>query len=134
MITLLFFTSKYCAPCKQIKPWVQALPAQYPKLAVQEINTDDDKTTPAQYSAVFMPTLVWLKNGQEINRQDGAAGITPDFLANLAATYTTPPITPNPTTTNTKNSPKIALSAADWFFITLAAAAIVALIVSMFKR
>ncbi|PSJ71530.1 hypothetical protein C7N43_38850 [Sphingobacteriales bacterium UPWRP_1] len=86
-VSLYYFTSAYCAPCKQIRPWVNQLPLNYP-ISLYTINVDDDPQTAAQYNAVFLPTLVWYVNGKEVNRQNGAADITQDFLNNLAAQYT----------------------------------------------
>lgn len=86
-VSLYYFTSQYCGPCKKIKPWVNQLPLNYP-INLFTVDIDQNPQTAAQYNAVFLPTLVWYQNGQEVNRQNGAAGVTEQFLNNLAAQYT----------------------------------------------
>lgn len=127
MLKILFFTSKYCAPCKKIKPFVEALPMQYPQVEVQIIDIDENKPLANQYSAVFLPTIVWLKNGVEIARQDGGANVTQELLQNLAATHAAAPASqPATPAARLKN-------AADWFFIALGILALTGIAYTLFK-
>jgi thioredoxin len=68
MKQILYFSATWCGPCKNFKPIMESISNSIP---VQFIDVDQNPTLSAQYSIRSIPTLVFLKNGQEINKRPG---------------------------------------------------------------
>ena len=68
MKQILYFSATWCGPCKNFKPIMESVSNSIP---VQFIDVDQNPTLSAQYSIKSIPTLVFLKNGQEINKKPG---------------------------------------------------------------
>ena len=68
MKTILYFSSTWCGPCKNFKPIMESISNSIP---VQFVDVDQNPTLSAQYSIRSIPTLVFLKDGQEINKKPG---------------------------------------------------------------
>ena len=68
MKTILYFSSTWCGPCKNFKPIMESVSNSIP---VQFIDIDQNPTLSAQYNIRSIPTLVFLKDGQEINKRPG---------------------------------------------------------------
>ena len=72
-ITLLDFTARWCGPCKQLKPVITALAAEYAgHVEVVVVDVDDDPALTQRYDVRAMPTLVVLRDGTEVGRVHGA--------------------------------------------------------------
>jgi len=70
-ILLLDFWSPQCGPCMQMKPTVHALEqANYP---IQQIDTTRDSEMSRRYNVSSIPCFVMLVDGQEVEREVGAA-------------------------------------------------------------
>ena len=68
MKQILYFTATWCGPCKNFKPIMESISNSIP---VQFIDVDQNPILSAQYSIRSIPTLVFLKDGQEINKRPG---------------------------------------------------------------
>jgi thioredoxin len=68
MKQILYFSATWCGPCKNFKPIMESISNSIP---VQFIDVDQNPTLSAQYSIRSIPTLVFLKDGQEINKKPG---------------------------------------------------------------
>jgi len=68
MKTILYFSSTWCGPCKNFKPIMESVSNSIP---VQFVDVDQNPTLAAQYNIRSIPTLVFLKDGQEINKKPG---------------------------------------------------------------
>ena len=68
MKQILYFSATWCGPCKNFKPIMENVSNSIP---VQFIDVDQNPTLSAQYSIRSIPTLVFLKDGQEINKRPG---------------------------------------------------------------
>jgi thioredoxin len=68
MKQILYFSATWCGPCKNFKPIMESISNSIP---VQFIDVDQNPTLSAQYSIRSIPTLVFLKDGQEINKRPG---------------------------------------------------------------
>jgi thioredoxin 1 len=68
MKEILYFSSTWCGPCKNFKPIMESVSNSIP---VQFIDVDQNPTLSAQYNIKSIPTLVFLKDGQEINKKPG---------------------------------------------------------------
>jgi len=70
-LTLLDFTAAWCAPCRQLKPVLQSLAADY-RIRLAEIDVDHDPLLAQQFAVKAMPTVVLWRDGREVGRFVGA--------------------------------------------------------------
>lgn len=67
------FYSDSCVPCKRLSPVLFALEEEYAeKLKIVKININFDSELAEKYEVQVAPTLVFLKNGEEVSRLRGA--------------------------------------------------------------
>ena len=72
-LQLIDFTAKWCGPCKQMKPVLDALAHEYAgRVEFSGIDCDDDPATAQRYNVRSMPTFVVLRDGREVGRIVGA--------------------------------------------------------------
>ena len=75
------FWADWCGPCKMLAPTVEKLAADYEgKVLVGKVNVDEEPELARRFGVMSIPTLVYLKNGQEFDRK---IGVQPE--AELAA-------------------------------------------------
>lgn len=73
MVTLYDFTAKWCGPCKQMKPVLEALEKEYAgRMRLVVVDVDDDPVTAQQFSVRSMPTFVLVRDGREVGRIVGS--------------------------------------------------------------
>lgn len=66
------FWAEWCGPCHAIAPAVTQLAAEYEGRAlVAKLNADDYPEILMRYGIMGIPTLIFFKNGQEVDRQVG---------------------------------------------------------------
>ena len=64
--------AEWCGPCHMIAPAVTQLATAYDGRAViAKLNVDENPVTPGRYGIMGIPTLLFFKNGQEMDRQVG---------------------------------------------------------------
>jgi thioredoxin 1 len=65
----------WCMPCRMISPIVEELNNENQgKLKVCKLNTDENQNIAARYGIQGIPTLLFFKDGQEVDR---IVGVTP---------------------------------------------------------
>lgn len=63
----------WCGPCRQLSPLVEQLAVERAgRLKVVKVNVDDVPSVSQRYGVQGIPTLLLLRNGQEVARQVGA--------------------------------------------------------------
>lgn len=67
---ILKFYSTTCGPCKMLAPVVKAV-SEETGVSVQDINIEDQFELAEQYGVMKVPTLVFLKDGEEVDRVVG---------------------------------------------------------------
>ncbi|MDY4078813.1 MAG: thioredoxin domain-containing protein [Clostridium sp.] len=69
---LVEFYSDSCIPCKRLSPILGDLEEEYEdKLKVVKVNVNFDEKLAQDYDVLASPTMVFFKNGEEINRIRG---------------------------------------------------------------
>ena len=62
----------WCGPCKMLSPVVESLADQYEgKVLVGKVNVDEEPDLARRFGVMSIPTVVFLKNGQEFDRKVG---------------------------------------------------------------
>ncbi|MEL1254018.1 thioredoxin domain-containing protein [Flavobacterium sp. DGU38] len=78
--------SKYCAPCKKVKPVLEAIKAEYgEKVKIVEIELEESPQVIADLKTVkVFPTLILYQNGQIVFKKEGFSDLKKDVDVILA--------------------------------------------------
>ena len=68
---LVDFYADWCGPCKMLSPTVDEVAAENDDIKVVKVNVDESQNTAIKYQVMSIPTLVVIKNGNEVNRSVG---------------------------------------------------------------
>ena len=72
MLEVLKFYAPWCTPCHVIEPIIEQLEKEYQgKTLFQRINVDQEADKTLKYGVLSIPTLVIVKDGQEVDRLIG---------------------------------------------------------------
>ena len=86
-LAMVDFWADWCGPCKMLGPTIEKLAEQYGgKALVGKVNVDEEPELAQRFGVMSIPTVVFLKNGQEFDRKVGlmtAAAFTKILDANL---------------------------------------------------
>jgi thioredoxin 1 len=67
------FWAEWCAPCRQIAPFIAELAATYgDRIKVVKMNVDENQSTPARYGVRAIPTILAFRGGQVVEQITGA--------------------------------------------------------------
>lgn len=73
------FWAPWCGPCKMMLPIIDELAKQYEgKVNIGKLNVDENPDTCEEYGIMNIPTMLFFKNGELVNRHVGA-GRKPDI-------------------------------------------------------
>ena len=68
---LVDFYADWCGPCKMLSPIVDEVAQENEDIKVVKVNVDDSQDLAMKYQVMSIPTLVVIKEGNEINRSVG---------------------------------------------------------------
>ena len=69
---LIDFWAAWCGPCKLLSPVVDALADEISdEVKVVKVNVDDEPELATQFNIMSIPTLVVIREGNEVNRSMG---------------------------------------------------------------
>lgn len=71
---VLDFYATWCGPCKKIAPIIEELATEFDgKIAVGKCDVDENDEIAAQYGIRNIPTVLFIKDGQVVDKHVGAA-------------------------------------------------------------
>jgi thioredoxin 1 len=71
MITLKRYTATWCGPCKALAPIMEELQSETNNVNFVTIDVDQNKEAATQDNVSSVPTIIVMKNGQEMHRFTG---------------------------------------------------------------
>lgn len=72
-LTVIDFWAEWCGPCRMVSPIIEELAQQYDgKALIGKVNVDENQEISMRYSIRSIPTILFLKNGEVVDKQVGA--------------------------------------------------------------
>jgi len=67
------FWAEWCGPCRMVGPVVEELAKEYDgKVVIGKMDVDNNIDTPNEYGIRNIPTILFFKDGQLVDKQIGA--------------------------------------------------------------
>ena len=72
-LVMVDFWAVWCGPCQMVAPIVDEVATEYAgKLRVYKLNTDENPEIAGRYQVMSIPTIIFFKNGQPVEKLIGA--------------------------------------------------------------
>lgn len=67
------FWAEWCGPCRMVGPIIEELASEYEgKVIIGKMDVDEHTDTPTEYGIRNIPTILFFKDGQLVDKQVGA--------------------------------------------------------------
>ena len=70
-LIVIDFFAEWCGPCQMLTPILKELDEEYENVEFFKVNVDESQECAMRYGVTAMPTLIFFKNGEEVERQIG---------------------------------------------------------------
>ena len=73
VVVVADFWAEWCGPCRMITPIVEELASAYEgKVLIGKVNVDEEGDLATKYGIRNIPTVLFFKNGEIVDKQVGA--------------------------------------------------------------
>jgi thioredoxin 1 len=66
------FSATWCGPCRMIAPIFKELSDAFPNVVFLKVDVDENPETAAKYEVSAMPTFLFIKRGEVVDKVMGA--------------------------------------------------------------
>ncbi len=70
-VVLVDFWAPWCTPCRMLSPVIDEVADEITGAKVVKVNVDEQQELAEKYNVMSIPTLVVMKDGQEVKRSMG---------------------------------------------------------------
>ncbi|HNY02248.1 MAG TPA: thioredoxin [Bacteroidales bacterium] len=72
-LAIVDLSAEWCGPCRMVSPIIHELAAEYEgRVVAGELNVDENPATTAKYRVRNIPTVLFIKGGEVVDKQVGA--------------------------------------------------------------
>ena len=71
-VVLIDFWAEWCGPCRMLNPVMEDVKNLFPN-NVEKVNVDDQRDLAAKYGVRSLPTVIFFKDGEVMERIPGVA-------------------------------------------------------------
>ena len=69
---IIDFWATWCGPCQMVGPMIEELATEFDgRIIIGKVNVDENSDLPSQYGIRNIPTILFFKNGQVVNKLVG---------------------------------------------------------------
>jgi len=62
----------WCGPCRMLSPIIEQLSEEKPSITFGKLNVDQNRVIPMRYGIMSIPTLLYFKDGELVDKTLGA--------------------------------------------------------------
>lgn len=85
-LAVIDFSAEWCGPCRIVSPIIRELADEYDgRILTGEVNVDENPQVTMKYKVRNIPTIIFFKNGEVVNKQVGA--VPKSTFKNLVEQY-----------------------------------------------
>ncbi|EKD56154.1 MAG: hypothetical protein ACD_58C00287G0003 [uncultured bacterium] len=66
------FFASWCAPCQMLMPKMEGFSTKYANVKIVKMSVEKNQTTPAKYSVMSIPTILFFDKGKIVGQITGA--------------------------------------------------------------
>ena len=70
-LSIIDFYADWCIPCQMLTPILQELDKKYKEVEIYKVNVDESQNSAIMYGISSVPTLIFFKDGEEVERKIG---------------------------------------------------------------
>ncbi len=75
-LAVVDFWADWCGPCHRMSPHIGFLAEEYAgRVVVAKVDVDENPTTPARYNILGIPTVIFYRDGEVVDRHTGVLTI-----------------------------------------------------------
>ncbi len=72
-LAVVDLSAEWCGPCRMVSPIIHELASEYEgRIIAGELNVDENPDITARYRVRNIPTVLFFKNGEVVDKQIGA--------------------------------------------------------------
>ena len=85
-LVVIDFSAEWCGPCRMVSAIIHELADEYDgRIVTGEVNVDENPQVTMKYKVRNIPTVIFFKNGEVVNKQVGA--VPKSIYKNLVEKY-----------------------------------------------